>query len=100
MLTRLRAVWPIILNIGSMLWAIGHCWITAFGSQEERYIAAFFGILGAAVILAILNVSIWIRGRQDAWQEVETIVSSPERPSEALVSDPASDSPGTRAARR
>jgi Na+/melibiose symporter-like transporter len=98
--TRLRVVRLVIINIGSILWAIGHCWITAFGSQEDRFVAAIAGILGAAVILAILNVSVYLQGREDAWHDVETIVASPEPPSAVLASDRASSSPDTRAARR
>ena len=67
MLARIRAAWPAIVNVGSMLWAIGHCWITAFGSQADRLIAAASGIIGAAIILAVLNVSIWRRGHDDGY---------------------------------
>lgn len=67
MRARIRAAWLLLVNVTSMSWAIIHCFITAFGSQADRYIAASAGVIGAAIILAILNVSVWRRGHDDGY---------------------------------
>lgn len=88
---RLRVVRLVIINIGSMLWAIGHCWITAFGSQEDRFVAAIAGILGASIILAILNVSVYLHTKD---QIVNDLTSDLPTPARRDTPEAAKQSPG------
>lgn len=78
MLAMLRRIWLHLVNVGSMAWASVHCYVTAFGTPEQRAVAASFGIVGAMIILVVLNLSV----RRDA--ELETL-----RAVLADVSDPA-----------
>lgn len=54
----IERLWLRFVNVLSLLWAIGHCWITAFGTQEQRFVAASAGVVGATIILVVLNLSI------------------------------------------
>lgn len=86
-------LWPYLLNIGSMAWAIVHCSICAFGTQDQRSVAAFAGIFGAYAILRM----IWrtstriaeLETRLRLMQEIEAIID-PE-----LVSESPASSQGT-----
>jgi hypothetical protein len=69
MIALLRRMWPHIVNVGSMAWASGHCYITAFGTQEQRYVAASSGIVGALIILIVLNLSVREAARDELRDE-------------------------------
>jgi hypothetical protein len=69
MIALLRRMWPHIVNVGSMTWAAGHCYITAFGTQEQRYVAASSGLIGAIIILIVLNLSVREAARDELRDE-------------------------------
>lgn len=69
MLAMLRRAWLHLVNVGSIAWASAHCYITAFGTPEQRVVAASFGIVGAMIILVVLNLSVRQAARDELRDE-------------------------------
>lgn len=50
--------WLRFVYLVSLTWAAGHCYVTAYGSQAQREMAAGAGVFGAVCILVTLHVAI------------------------------------------
>lgn len=76
--------WLRFVYLISLTWAGGHCYITAYGSQAQREIAAAAGVFGAISILITLHVAIvrYVetevrrRIRREHWQQIEINAAS------------------------
>lgn len=52
------ALWVRTTYVVSVAWAYIHCYITKFGTQEQRNTAADVGVVGATIILIVLHFTI------------------------------------------
>lgn len=63
--------WLKFIYLIAVTWAIGHCAITAYGTQDQRFVAAVAGVIGAVCILVVLHVGIAYYVNQIARKDAE-----------------------------
>lgn len=58
----------------AIAWSIGHCYITATGTQEQRNTAAVMGVIGAICILLVLHFGISYYVQEIARRDAELAI--------------------------